>query len=55
MMMMMMMISQRRKPWGAGGHVPPEFGVGGTPMQIVPPDFEIFCIFFSIIWSVSER
>jgi len=22
-----------------GGQVPPEFGVGGTLMQIVPPDF----------------
>ena len=32
---------------GTGGHVPPEFGVGGTPMQIVPPRFwDILCIFF---------
>ena len=36
---------QRRKPWGTGGHVPPEFGVGDANVQC-PPDFDIFPVFF---------
>ena len=36
---------QRRKPWGTGGHVPQNLE-WGTPMYNVPPDFDIFSVFF---------
>jgi len=45
--------TERRKPWGDGGHIPQNLE-WGTPMYNVPPDFDIFSL-FSLIQSVSER
>ena len=35
---------------GQGGHVPPEFGVGGTIMQIVPRIFCHISTKMSVLW-----